>query len=255
MNDLIVISQECSVPKQLRSRRDWDRAKKAARQVQSTAASGYNAVTSAVGKGKKAVADAKQSVDDRVSKLVGLEFEWCDAALTFVPIGGAASAVLGRHRLRAWAETHFHDCGHFRVFKDINDAIDSVSGRNHRIADGHSIECLPGLVKQFGWIAVPAYVLHLAQDLTTKDGIPVVPFPSVVKTALEKYGVPATKATACVTTNLARVIRGVGTTFVVIEVAWLGYRLYVAVQEKRSTAGGPGVTPKGKEGGLCVAAA
>lgn len=57
MNALIVVSQNCSAHKQTRSRRYWGRAKWAARQVQNTAAAGYNAVTSTVGRGKKAVAD------------------------------------------------------------------------------------------------------------------------------------------------------------------------------------------------------
>lgn len=90
-------------------------------------------VKKAIQAGRKAVADATRAIDDRISKATGIEFEWCDAAVT---VAGAASAVAGRHRIRRGAEKRFHDCGHWSRYKEINDYIDSVKGRNHRLKGG-----------------------------------------------------------------------------------------------------------------------
>lgn len=75
--------------------------------------------------------------------------------------------------------------------------------------------------------------MHLAQDLTTIAGIPLIPWPRLAKIALQKFGLRSAAATACVTVNLATVIGAVGTALIVIEVGSVGYRLYVKVREKR----------------------
>ncbi len=190
-------------------------------------------VKKAIHKGRKAVADAKRAIDDRISKATGIDFAWCDAAVTVV---GAASAVAGRHRIRRSAEKRFHDCGHWSRFQRINEEIDRVTGKNHRLKWGHSIEFLPRLVNKFGWLAVPAYTVHLAQDFTTVAGIPLIPWSRLAKVGLQKLGLRSAAATACVTVNLATVIGAVGTALIVVEVGSLGYRLYVKVREKRGRA-------------------
>jgi len=202
--------------------------KKATRR--STAKKAARRVVDAVAQGRKAVADTKRSIDRRISKATGVDFDWCDAAVT---VAGAASAVAGRHWIRRGVEKRFHDCGHLSAFQKINERIDCVTGKNHRLKWGHSIEFLPTLLKEFGWKAVPGYAVHLAQDLTTVAGIPLIPWARIAKIGLQKLGFRSAVATACVTVNLATVVGAVGTALIVIEVGSLGYRLYVKVREKR----------------------
>lgn len=187
-------------------------------------------VVDAVAKGRKAVADTKRSIDSRISKATGVDFEWTDAVIKIV---GGTAAIAGRHRVRRVAEKHLHDCGHFSIFQKINERIDCVTGKNHRLKWGHSGECLPTLVKEFGLKAVPAYVIHLAQDFTTVAGIPLIPWARIAKIGCQKLGFSTGFATGLVTVNLAKVLCGFGTALVVIEVGSLGYKLYVKVREKR----------------------
>jgi hypothetical protein len=191
-------------------------------------------VKKAIRKGRKVVADAKRAIDDRISKATGIDFEWCDAAVT---VAGAASAVAGRHGIRRGAEKRFHDTGHWGRFRKINEYIDRVPGKNHRLKWGHSIEFLPELVRKFGWSAVPAYVVHLAQDFTTVDGIPLIPFARLAKIGLQKLGLRSATATTYLTLNIAKAFWGVGAVLIVIEVGTISYRLYVKVREKRGRSG------------------
>lgn len=241
MNALIVIPQsQDSAP---RSR--WLDPKKAARRAWDVAAAGCGKVKQTVGKGRKAVADAKQAIDARVSKATGVEFEWCDAAVTVV---GAGVAVRSRCGIGKVAETRFHDCGHWKVFAKVNKAIDSVRGRNHRLKWGHSIECLPQLIKQCGLVAVPGYVVHLAQDFTTTDGIPLVPFPWLTKTVIQRCGIGAGLATNCVTLRLTGVIGIVGTALILVEVGGVLYAVYCKAQEKRTAKDAPILCLEGPPG-------
>jgi hypothetical protein len=197
---------------------------------QNTVKKAARRVVDAVAKGRKAVADTKRSIDSRISKATGVDFKWTD---TVIKIAGGTATIVGRHRIRGVAEKHLHDCGHLSAFGKINERIDSVTGKNHRLKWGHSIEFLPTLVKEFGWKAVPGYVVHLAQDLTTVAGIPLIPWARIAKIGLQKLGFKSVAATACVTANLATVVGAVGTALIVIEVGSLGYRLYVKIREKR----------------------
>ncbi len=63
--------------------------------------------------------------------------------------------------------------GHVARWKDINQFMDSVAGKHHRLKAGHSIEYLPQIVEKFGLEGIPAYTMHLLQDFTTIDGIPL----------------------------------------------------------------------------------
>ena len=58
--------------------------------------------------------------------------------------------------------------------KSINLWI-AVGGTGHRLKFGHSIEYLPQVVEKFGNEGVPAFFMHLLQDFTTVDGLPIVP--------------------------------------------------------------------------------
>ncbi len=78
--------------------------------------------------------------------------------------------------------------GHVARWKDINQFMDSVAGRHHRLKVGHSIEYLPQIVEKFGLEGVPAYFMHLLQDFTTIDGIPIVPHAWDVKNSLQVAG-------------------------------------------------------------------
>ena len=81
------------------------------------------------------------------------------AAVTVVSAGTALNRRQGVGR---WAERTFHDQpGHLSRFADINDYMDKVRGRGHRIKHGHSIDFLGGIVKRFGLIGIPGFSIHL----------------------------------------------------------------------------------------------
>lgn len=246
MNALIVIPQSQDTAPRSR----WIDPKKAARRAWEVAAAGCGKVKKTVGRGRKAVADAKRSIDDRVSKAVGLEFEWCDAAVTVI---GAGAAVRSRCGIGKAAASRVHDRGHWKVFAKVNKAIDRVVGRNHRLKWGHTIECLPKLIEECGWVAVPGYVVHLAQDFTTPAGIPLIPCARLAKIALQKCGLKATVATGLVTVNLAGVIGIVGTALILVEVGGVVYAVYTKVREKRAAKDAPILCLEGPPG--CTQAA
>lgn len=230
MNALIVIPQV----NESAARSRWSGPKTAARRAWDLAAAGCGQVKETVGKGRKAVADAKRAIDSRVSKATGVEFKWCDAATTVV---GAGVAVAARLRVGKIAESRLHDCGHWKRFDAVNKAMDRVRGKNHRLKWGHTIVCLPSLIKECGWVAVPGYAVHLAQDFTTTDGIPLIPCARLAKVVLQKCGLKATAATGLVTVNLAGAIALVGTGLILVEAGGLAYAIYVAVREQRGKDG------------------
>lgn len=224
MNALIVIPQSNEPARRLDP-------KKAARRAWDVAAAGYGKAKQVVRKGRKAIADTKKSIDARVSKVTGVEFEWCDAAGTVV---GAGVAFRYRCGIGEAVASRVHDRGHWKVFEAVNKAMDSVSGKNHRLKWGHSIECLPALVRECGWVAVPGYAVHLAQDFTTKDGIPLVPFSWLAKIALRRLGFRAATATARVSLSLAGVIGYVGVALIFVEAGGVLYAIYAKAQDSRT---------------------
>jgi hypothetical protein len=185
-----------------------------------------------VSSGVSTARKAQAAVDKRISDATGIEFEWSQAAVTVVSAG---TALNRRHGVRRWAEQTFHDQpGHPKCFKDVNDFIDLVRGRNHRTAHGHSIEWLGQIVRKFGLRGIAGFGVHLLQDLTTVAGIPWLPFPRLAAIALRKCGLRGAVAASCVTVNLAGVIAVAGTALVVLEVGGIAYAIYGKVRDKRA---------------------
>ncbi|MAT98220.1 MAG: hypothetical protein CL608_13830 [Anaerolineaceae bacterium] len=85
--------------------------------------------------------------------------------------------------------------GHLPRWAAVNRYMDQVSGSGHRLKFGHSIDHLPEIVERFGIEGVPAYTMHLLQDFTTVDGIPMMPNAWEMKTNLQALGLkPKTAA-------------------------------------------------------------
>lgn len=226
--------------------------KATANQAHDAAAAGYSALAAAVSTGKRAVGTVQSRIDSRISRSTGIEFDWSSAILT---VGTAGFGIYGRHRTRRWAQQAFHDGpGHWDRYRDINRWIDGVGrkgfqGRDHRLKYGHSVEYLPDLVARFGPSAIPAYAVHLAQDVTTIRGIPLIPFARLAKVGLQRVGVRRAIATTCVTANLASIIGCVGTALILWEVGSLGYEIYSQArrQRQKSSPATPWITQGGDE--------
>lgn len=117
--------------------------------------------------------------------------------------------------------------------------MDSVKGSGHRLKFGHSIEYLPEIVERFGLEGVPAYFVHLLQDFTTMDGIPVVPYAwQVKKKILERAGVPAKIATGIVSVSFSSTLGALGVIGFVHHLSELGsaIRKRLRVQNYLKTA-------------------
>ena len=93
--------------------------------------------------------------------------------------------------------------GHIKRWDAVNKFMDSVSGKGHRLKTGHSFEFLGQVVEKFGIEGVPAFFMHLLQDFTTVDGIPIVPRAWDVKETLQLAGVPKKVATGLVSSSFS----------------------------------------------------
>ncbi|MCA9955367.1 MAG: hypothetical protein KC434_11645 [Anaerolineales bacterium] len=88
--------------------------------------------------------------------------------------------------------------GHLKRWDEVNRYMDSVRGSGHRLKFGHSIDHLPVIVERFGVEGVPAYTMHLLQDFTTVDGIPIMPNAWEIKTNLQALGLQRKTAASLV---------------------------------------------------------
>lgn len=177
-----------------------------------------------------AIASVPQRIDRAVSRVTGIDLAWSSACLT---IGSVGSAFAYREPFRASAAFHFHDrLGHLDYFRAVNETIDSVRGKNHRLKYGHTIFWLPSLVQKHGVIAVPGYAVHILQDFTTVAGIPVIPGARLAAIGLRKVGLRAPIATGLVTVNLAGAIGVVSAGLLAYEVATIGCDIYRQIRRK-----------------------
>lgn len=96
--------------------------------------------------------------------------------------------------------------GHVKRWDEINKFMDSAAGSGHRLKFGHSIDLLPHIVEKFGIEGMPAYFMHLLQDFTTLDGIPITPGAWDFKEALQLARVPSKVATGLVSISFARIL-------------------------------------------------
>jgi hypothetical protein len=188
----------------------------------SKAARGVHGVVKSVNHG---ITKTRERFDHGLSRVTGVDYGWSRAILS---VGSAASLVGNSRLIRVKARSWLHPdySSHPRVFRQINQAIDSVRGPWHRIFGGHSIEWLPSLVCQFGLIAIPAYVIHLTQDFTTAQGIPLIPFANVVHGWLVSAGLSYGTAAAVLSVNAAHLVALIGTGIICYEVACLLAEIY-----------------------------
>jgi hypothetical protein len=107
--------------------------------------------------------------------------------------------------------------GHVKQWDEINRFLDSVVGRGHRLKFGHSIEYLPQVVEKFGNESVPAFFMHLLQDFTTVDGLPIVPRAWDIKNALQLAHVPRKIATGLVSISFSSTLGALAIVMLVYE--------------------------------------
>ena len=127
---------------------------------------------------------------------------WSAAAGSVVTLQGPIAHVAG-------GLAHYGP-GHVHAWGAVNTFMDTAVGAGHRLKFGHSIEYLPQIVEEFGSEGVPAYFLHLAQDFTTIDGIPIVPHAWDAKKWLELKGLNHTAATGLVATSFSSIVSALG---------------------------------------------
>lgn len=107
--------------------------------------------------------------------------------------------------------------GHNKQWDAINKFMDSAAGSGHRLKFGHSIEYLPQIVEKFGIEGVPAFFMHLLQDSTTVDGIPIGPKAWDIKTILEKASVSKKAATGLVSISFSNILSALAVIMLVSE--------------------------------------
>ena len=183
------------------------------------------AASKAAALANRGIINVRNRVNRGLSRVTGVNYDWSRAILS---IGSATNLVGQRRALRGFAQSWLHPnhSSHLAVFDPINRAMDSDPRFCHRLFRGHSIEWLPSLVREFGPRAIPAYVAHLAQDFTTPQGIPLVPWAGAVYPLLVSAGLRKTRAATLLSVNLAGATAILGTAVVTYEVACLLREIY-----------------------------
>lgn len=148
---------------------------------------------------------------------------------------GAAGSVLALQRPigHTMGELLHYGPGHIKRWNEVNRFMDSVSGVGHRLKFGHSIDYLPQIVEKFGVEGVPAYFMHLLQDFTTVDGIPVVPNAWDIKQALQEAHFPRKIAVGIVSISFASVLGALAVISVVGELWKFGETVYKKTKTKK----------------------
>jgi len=183
------------------------------------------AASKAAALANRGIINVRNRVNRGLSRVTGVNYDWSRAILS---IGSATNLVGQRRALRGFAQSWLHPnhSSHLAVFDPINRAMDSDPRFCHRLFRGHSIEWLPSLVREFGPRAIPAYVAHLAQDFTTPQGIPLVPWAGAVYPLLVSAGLRKARAATLLSVNLAGATAILGTAVVTYEVACLLREIY-----------------------------
>jgi hypothetical protein len=193
-----------------------------ARGVFHAAASATKTVRTGAKAASSAVAAGVSRVDDTLTRATGIELKW---SRSIVRVGSSLSLLSGSGVVRRFAQSWLHPDynSHLAVFDAVNAAMDAGGGWAHRLLYGHSLEWLPDLISQCGWITLIAYPVHLTQDFTTAQGIPVIPWAGRIYESLVASGVTPTAALGLLSVNLGNVLAAAGAiaAFVVIaNIAW-----------------------------------
>lgn len=196
-----------------------------ARGAYKAAASATKAVRAGATSARSAVAAGVSRVDGTLSRATRIELKWCRSILG---LGTSLSLVGGSGVLCRYAQSWLHpDYGsHLVIFSAINSAIDAGGGWAHRLFYGHSIEWLPELISQHGWITLLAYPIHLVQDFTTAHGIPVIPFSGHVYEFLVARGVAPATALGLLSVNLGDALVVAGAIAAVVVIANIAREAY-----------------------------
>lgn len=123
--------------------------------------------------------------------------------------------------------------GHVARWKEINQFMDSVAGRGHRLKAGHSIDYLPQVVEKFGLEGVPAFTMHLVQDFATTDGIPVVPRAWDLKSNLEILGLSRKASVGLVSLSFTSLLSALALVALVGELWKFGDSLIKRIRVKK----------------------
>lgn len=148
---------------------------------------------------------------------------WMTTLLWGAAAGGAISL---QHPIADVVGGIFHYApGHIKRWDEINKFMDGVAGGGHRLKFGHSLEFLPQIVEKFGSEGVPAFLMHLLQDFTTMDGLPIVPQAWDVKKTLELAGLSKKVATGLVSISFSSLLGAMAVVMLVPELWKFGESL------------------------------
>ncbi len=131
---------------------------------------------------------------------------WITSLFWGVNVG--AANLFQKDIAKAMGQLFHYGPGHIPRWKAVNQFIDRESGRWHRLKAGHSIDHLPEIVEKFGVEGIPAYTMHLLQDFTTTDGIPIIPNPWDAKESLQSLGISKKTAASLVSLSFTGVLSG-----------------------------------------------
>jgi hypothetical protein len=145
----------------------------------------------------------------------------------------AAGGVLASQQQLAqvFGEVLHYGPGHIKQWEAVNKFMDSVIGKGHRLKFGHSFEFLGQVVEKFGVEGVPAFFMHLLQDFTTVDGIPIVPRAWDVKETVQLAGLSKKAATGLVSISFSSTLGALAVITVVSEL----WKFGDAVKKKAKT--------------------
>jgi hypothetical protein len=122
--------------------------------------------------------------------------------------------------------------GHIKRWNEVSKFMDSEFGKGHRLKFGHSLDHLPQIVEKFGVEGVPAYFMHLLQDFTTVDGLPIVPQAWEIKETLQKIGLSKKVATGLVSISFSSTLSALAVITVVSELWKFGEAVRKKVKTK-----------------------
>jgi hypothetical protein len=158
-------------------------------------------------------------------------------ATTLLWSSAAGSSIALQRPLAKGLENYIHKPGHFKRWKEISTFMDNggkvtgAVGSGHRLKFGHSIEYLPQIVEKFGIEGVPAYFMHLLQDFTTVDGLPIIPQAWDIKGALESANISKKVATGLVSISFSSTLGALAVITIVSEL----WKLSQAITKKIKT--------------------
>jgi hypothetical protein len=168
-------------------------------------------------------------VEDRDLLSTAFNVPWMTTLFWSAAAGGV---IASQQQIADVAGKIFHyGPGHIKRWNDVNKFMDTAVGAGHRLKFGHSIEYLPQIVEKFGSEGVPAYFMHLLQDFTTVDGLPILPKAWDVKEKVQLAGVPKKVATGIVSISFSSTL-GALAIITVISQLW---ELAEAVRKKAKT--------------------